>query len=76
MSALTVVMLVVIVTTVADMDVQTPGGYVNVDPWSGVHLGSAAGYFQDQGTYADFITSMDTAEDREFWPDPQISDPF
>jgi hypothetical protein len=76
MSVLTVAMLVVIVTTVADMDLQLPGSYVNVDPWSGVSLGPAGVPYQDQATYADFVTSMDTTEDRELWSDAQVSDPF
>jgi hypothetical protein len=76
MSALTVVLLVVIVTTVADMDLQLPGSYVNVDPWSGVYPGSAGGYYPEHTAYADLTPSLDTAEDREFWPAPQASDPF
>ena len=76
MSALTVVMLVVIVTTVADMDQQLPGSYVNLDPWSGPSLGSTGGFYQDRGAYADLATSTDPTEDRDFWPGPQISDPF
>jgi len=75
MSALTVVMLVVIVTTVADMDLQLPGGYVNIDPWAGASLGSAGGFYQDPGAYADLVTPMPT-EDREFWPDSPITDPY
>jgi hypothetical protein len=76
MSALTVVMLVVIVTTVADMDLQLPGTYVSVDPWADIHLGSAGGFYQDQGAYADSAVSMDPMEDREFWPGSQAGDPF
>lgn len=76
MSVLTVVMLVVIVTTVADMDLQLPGGYVSIDPWSGVSMGSAGGFYQDQGAYADMTPLMDPTDDREFGPSSQVSDPF
>jgi len=76
MSVLTVVLLVVIVTTVAEMDLQLPGGYVNVDPWAGVSVGSTSGFYRDQGMYADMTTALDPPEDREFGPDSPLSDPF
>jgi hypothetical protein len=76
MSALTLVMLVVIVTTVADMDLQLPGDYVSVDPWSGWGSGPAGGLYQNRGAYADLAPSMDPAEDPDFWPSPQLTDPF
>jgi len=66
----------VIVTTVAEMDLQLPGTYVNVDPWSGWETGPANGSYPDQA-YADLAASMDPAEDRELWAGPQqASDPF
>jgi hypothetical protein len=76
MSALTVALLVVIVTTVADMDPQLPGSYVSVDPWAGWGGGSTAALYQDQGTYADMAISADLTEDREPWSGSPINDPF
>jgi len=76
MSALTVVLLLVIVTTVADMDTQLPGSYVSVDPWSGWTNGPPGGLYQDRGAYADLATSMDPTDDRDPWPGAPINDPF
>ena len=76
MSALTVVLLVTIVMAVADMDVQLPDGYVNIDPWAGAHLGPASGFFQDQDAYADLTLAADPGEDRVSWPAFQADDPF
>jgi hypothetical protein len=70
MSALTVVMLLVIVTTVADMDLQLPGSYVSVDPWAGWETPPAAESYPDQA-YADMAASMDPADGREPWAGPQ-----
>ncbi|MCL5278640.1 MAG: hypothetical protein M1376_01880 [Planctomycetes bacterium] len=67
MSALTIVMLVVIVTTVADMDRQLPGSYVGVDPWAGWEASPPGEPYPDQA-YADFAVSMGPAEEREPWP--------
>lgn len=76
MSVLTVVMLVVIVATVADMDTQLPGGYVTIDPWSGVSPSSPGGSYQDQGMYADLTPSLEPADEREPWPGSPANDPF
>jgi hypothetical protein len=76
MSALTVVMLLVIVTTVADMDLQLPGSYVSVDPWAGWEMAPAGGSYPDQA-YADVAASMDPTDDRESWAGPrQVGDRF
>jgi hypothetical protein len=76
MSALTVVMLLVIVTTVADMDLQLPGSYVSVDPWAGWETPPAAKSYPDEA-YADVAASMGPSNDREFWADPrQVGDRF
>jgi uncharacterized membrane protein len=75
MSVLTVVMLVTIVTAVADMDLRLPDGYVNVDPWSGVSLGAAGGSYQGD-VYADLGMSTDLMEDGDSWASSQVSDPF
>ncbi len=76
MSALTVVMLVVIVTTVADMDAQLPGSYTSIDPWAGWTGGTPTGLYQMQGQYADLAAPIETAEDLELRPGPQMADPF
>lgn len=76
MSALTVVMLMVIVTTVADMDVQLPGSYANVDPMSGWTDVSARRPYQDQGAYAEMAMSADPFEDRDSRPLPPDADSF
>jgi hypothetical protein len=76
MSVLTVVMLVVIVTTVADMDAQLPGSYTSTDPWAGWTGGTPTGLYQMQGQYADLAAPIETAEDLELRPGPQMADPF
>jgi hypothetical protein len=76
MSVLTVVMLVVIVATVADMDSQLPGGYVMIDPWTGVSPASPGGFNQDRVVYADLAPSLDPAEELEPWPGSPVNDPF
>jgi hypothetical protein len=76
MSALTVVMLLVIVTTVADMDLQLPGGYVSVDPWAEWEAPPAGRSYPDQA-YADVAASMDPADDRAPGAGPrQVGDRF
>jgi hypothetical protein len=70
MSALTVVMLVVIVTTVADMDRQLPGSYLDFDPWADWETTPAGGSYPDQA-YADVAVSMGPADEREPWPGPR-----
>jgi hypothetical protein len=76
MSILTVVMLVVIVATVADMDAQLPGSYVTIDPWSGVSPSSPGRFYQDQGMYADLAPSMDATDEYDPWPGSPVNDPF
>jgi hypothetical protein len=76
MSALTVVMLVAIVTTVADMDLQLPGGYVSVDPWADWEAPPAARSFPDE-VYADVAASMGPSNDRDSSAGPhQVGDRF
>ncbi len=70
MSALTIVMLLVIVTTVADMDRQLPGSYIGVDPWAAWEAAPAGGSYPDQA-YADAAASLGPAEEREPWPGPR-----
>ncbi len=67
MSALTVVLLVTIVAAVADMDMRLPDSYVDVDPWTGVPLGTTSAYHPEQTAYADLAGPPD---DREFRPIP------
>jgi len=76
MSALTIVMLVVIVTTVAEMNVQLPGSYMG-DTWAGWETGPVSGFYPDQEAYADSALSMDPAPDQGPWLAPsQAADPF
>jgi hypothetical protein len=76
MSALTVVMLVVIVTTVADMDTQLPDSYVSMDPWAGWNNGSPSAMYQDRGAYADLTGSLESAEDHDLALGTAIGDRF
>ncbi len=55
MSALTVTMIVVVVTTVAHGGWLTPGTYVNVDPWTILEPGSA-NLRRDDILYPDVVT--------------------
>lgn len=55
MSALTVTMIVVVVTTVAHGGWLTPPTYVSVDPWSSVYPGSAD-LRRDDILYPDVVT--------------------
>lgn len=58
MSAMTVAMIVLIVTTVAHAGWLDTGTYVNVDPWSGVHSASDASR-ADSGLWAESAGSGD-----------------
>jgi hypothetical protein len=76
MSVLTIVMLVMLVTTVADMDLRLPDSYVSIDPTAGVYLGSAGGSYQDQGVYAGFSAAPEPIERLDSWSGAQVNDPL
>ena len=66
MSILTVVLLLTIVTAVAEMDLQLPNSYVSMDPWAG----PAGASYPDQA-YTDVPASIDSAAEGELWAGPQ-----
>ncbi len=76
MSALTVVLLFVLVTTVADMDLQPGGGYESIDPWSGISRSVSGGYYLEPGTYTDRAMPLDPRDDGESWSALASSDRF
>ncbi|MGE5295820.1 MAG: hypothetical protein ACM3VT_13415 [Solirubrobacterales bacterium] len=61
MSALTVTMIVVVVTTVAHGGWLTPGTYVSVDPWETVAPGPA-NLREDDILYPDVVTGQGSQE--------------
>jgi hypothetical protein len=63
MSALTVVMLVAVVTAVADMDVRPADDYVTVDPWTGVQREANGASYADHRLYVDSTPAMAPREE-------------
>jgi hypothetical protein len=76
MSALTIVLLVLIVTTVADMDLRPAESYLNGDPWVDVQFGSVGGFTRDRSAYVDATLAPAPGEDRVARRDAPAGDPF
>jgi len=71
MSALTLVMLVLIVSAVAEMGLYSQSGEAASDPWSAACLGPAV--LSDGRAYPDDPPRMGTLETHEPWSGPQAN---
>lgn len=72
MSALTAVMLVLIVGAVADMGLYSQSREVTPDPWSNACSGPA--FLWDRQTYPDDPPRMETLDADEPWPGSRSND--
>ncbi len=67
--ALAVVMLLLVVSTVGDMEQVLRNGSVVDDPWS------CAATSTSQQAYAAYVTSANAAQERQTWAGPEAGEP-